>query len=57
MTAIIQLQEDNTQYYKGVYNASTAYNVNELVADRKILLSGKGDGKLYKCILNVMVQN
>ncbi|MDD2192397.1 MAG: hypothetical protein PHO12_07630, partial [Bacteroidales bacterium] len=44
--------EDNTQYYKGVYNASTAYNVNELVADMEDSVIGKGDGKLYKCILN-----
>ncbi len=43
---------DNTQYYKGVYNASTAYNVNELVADMEDSVIGKGDGKLYKCILN-----
>ena len=41
---------DNTQYYKGVHNASTAYNVNELVADREDSVIGKGDGKLYKCI-------
>ena len=43
---------DNTQYYKGVYNASTDYSVNELVADMVDSVIGKGDGKLYKCILN-----
>ena len=43
---------DNTQYYKGVYNASTDYYANELVADMADSVIGKGNGKLYKCILN-----
>lgn len=42
---------DNIQYYKGIYNATTAYNVNEYVADAADSSIGKGDGKLYKCIL------
>ena len=43
---------DNTGYYKGIYNETTAYNVNEYVADAPDSSIGKGDGKLYKCILN-----
>ena len=42
---------DNTGYYKGIYNASTLYNVNEYVADTADSSIGQGDGKLYKCIL------
>ena len=42
---------ENTQFYKGVYNASTDYNVGELVADMVDSVIGKGDGKLYKCIV------
>ena len=42
---------DNTGYYKGIYNATTAYNVNEYVADAADSSIGKGDGKLYKCIV------
>ena len=41
---------DNTQYYKGIYNESTAYNVGEYVADKEDTSIGLGDGKLYKCI-------
>lgn len=46
---------DNTQYYKGIYNTSTAYYVNELVADTEDSSIGKGDGKLYKCILDAPI--
>lgn len=42
--------EDNTGYYKGIYNATTAYNVGEYVADKEDTSIGLGDGKLYKCI-------
>ncbi len=42
---------DNTGYYKGIYNATTPYNVNEYVADAADSSIGKGDGKLYKCIV------
>ena len=42
---------NNTGYYKGIYNATTPYNVNEYVADAADSSIGKGDGKLYKCIL------
>lgn len=42
---------DNTGYYKGIYNASTPYNVDEYVADTADSSIGQGDGKLYKCIL------
>lgn len=42
---------DNNGYYKGIYNATTPYNVNEYVADAADSSIGKGDGKLYKCIL------
>lgn len=41
---------DNTGYYKGIHNATTAYNVNEYVADKEDTSIGLGDGKLYKCI-------
>ena len=43
---------DNNGYYKGIHNVATAYNVNEYVADMEDSVIGKGDGKLYKCILN-----
>lgn len=41
---------DNTGYYKGIYNASTPYNVGEYVSDKDDTTIGQGDGKLYKCI-------
>lgn len=38
------------QWYKGVYNQATIYNVGEYVSDKDDTTIGQGDGKLYKCI-------
>ena len=38
-------------WYKGIYNVATIYNIGEYVADMEDTSIGLGDGKLYKCIV------
>lgn len=40
----------HVNWYKGIYNTATIYNVGEYVADNDDTTIGQGDGKLYKCI-------
>ena len=40
----------HVNWYKGIYNAATIYNVGEYVADMEDTSIGLGNGKLYKCI-------
>ncbi len=37
--------------YRGIWNNTTQYNVDEWVSDKNDTIKGLGDGKLYKCIL------
>lgn len=37
--------------YRGIWNNTTQYNVNEWLSNKNDTIKGLGDGKLYKCIL------
>ena len=37
--------------YRGIWDNTTQYNVDEWISDKNDTIKGLGDGKLYKCIL------